>query len=294
MQAVDDSKESLYSFGRFQLDAERRTLERDGQPVSLTPKRFDLLLYLVRNRSRIVEKEELMAAVWHNTFVEEGNLSHNRSVIGKTLGEKAGEHRFIITIPSQGYRLIADVIENRSQNDETIIIERTRSRFVFEVKTDEPSLHGEEVAADRTSFALAKPSALTFPRVISGRKTTVIYAALIVSLVAIPIIRYFLTVEPQREPFPRININRLTINRLTTAGRAAHTMISPDGKCLAYVVKESQGQSLWVRHRASSNTVCVVQPSAAQIWGGTFCRIAYEAGVFNIESSAVAYICNAL
>src|SRR5258707_15489278 len=65
----------LYRFGQFALDSRKRTLTRADSPVSLTPKAFDVLLFLVQNPNRLVTKEELLQAVWCDTFVEEGNLT---------------------------------------------------------------------------------------------------------------------------------------------------------------------------------------------------------------------------
>ena len=65
------------------------------------------LLVLVENSGRVVSKDELMKAVWPDTFVEEGNLTQNISVLRKVLGENPGEHIYIETVPKQGYRFIA-------------------------------------------------------------------------------------------------------------------------------------------------------------------------------------------
>ena len=67
----------LYRFGQFVLDSRRRTLSHADSPVSLTPKAFDVLLFLAQNPNRLVTKEELLQAVWGDTFVEEGNLTQS-------------------------------------------------------------------------------------------------------------------------------------------------------------------------------------------------------------------------
>jgi len=64
----------LCRFGQFVLDSRRRTLFRADSPISLTPKAFDVLLFLAQNPNRLVTKEELLQAVWGDMFVEEGNL----------------------------------------------------------------------------------------------------------------------------------------------------------------------------------------------------------------------------
>ena len=65
----------LYEFGQFRLDPQERLLLRDGEPVALTPKAFDMLLVLVENGGRLLEKEELMRRLWPDSFVAEGNLA---------------------------------------------------------------------------------------------------------------------------------------------------------------------------------------------------------------------------
>jgi len=77
----------LYEFGAYQLDAHERVLWRAGQPVQLTPKVFDTLLVLVENSGHIVAKDELMQRLWPDSFVEEGNLAFNISILRKALAE---------------------------------------------------------------------------------------------------------------------------------------------------------------------------------------------------------------
>jgi len=99
----------LYHFGQFALDSRRRTLSRADSPVSLTPKAFDVLLFLVQNPNRLVTKEELLQAVWGDTFVEEGNLTQYISHLRKALGDNAEDTRSIVTIARKGYQFTVDV-----------------------------------------------------------------------------------------------------------------------------------------------------------------------------------------
>ncbi|HYU24668.1 MAG TPA: winged helix-turn-helix domain-containing protein, partial [Thermoanaerobaculia bacterium] len=100
---------NLLKFDRFTIDPERRQLLRAGEPVPLTPKTFDTLLTLVRERGRVVEKSELMQILWPDTAVEENNLSQQISAARKALGERSDEGRFIRTVPGRGYRFVAEV-----------------------------------------------------------------------------------------------------------------------------------------------------------------------------------------
>lgn len=98
-----------YHFGDFLLDANKRLLLRNNEPASLTPKAFETLLYLVAHRDKIVDKNELMRAIWPDTIVEENNLNQNISTLRRVLGEARGENRYIVTVPGKGYRFIAAV-----------------------------------------------------------------------------------------------------------------------------------------------------------------------------------------
>ena len=108
---MDEQSNHSYEFGRFSLNTADRVLLRDHEPVPLTPKAFDILLTLVENCGRVVEKDDLMKRVWPNTFVEEGNLTQNVSLLRKALGETASGAQFIETVPRRGYRFVPQVAE---------------------------------------------------------------------------------------------------------------------------------------------------------------------------------------
>jgi DNA-binding winged helix-turn-helix (wHTH) protein len=94
----------LYRFGQFVLDARKRTVHRSSSPVSLTPKAFDVLLFLAQNPNRLVTKEELLQAVWGNVVVEEGNLTQYISHLRKALDDNTEDSRLIVTIARRGYQ----------------------------------------------------------------------------------------------------------------------------------------------------------------------------------------------
>jgi len=102
----------LYVFGEFRLDiAERLLLRSDGVRVPLTEKAFDTLATLVRRKGHLVSKEELMAEVWPDAFVEENNLNKSISLIRQALGEKVSAPEYIETVRGRGYRFLAQVSE---------------------------------------------------------------------------------------------------------------------------------------------------------------------------------------
>src|ERR1700733_1715413 len=108
----------LYEFGDFRLDGVRRLVTRGEEPVRLHSKAFDTLLILVRNRHRVVSKDELMQTLWPDTLVEEVNLAQNISALRKALGETPGENRYIATIPGKGSQFVSEVHQIGPPTDE--------------------------------------------------------------------------------------------------------------------------------------------------------------------------------
>ena len=134
-----------YRFGPFEVIPGDRRLLRDAQPIAATPKVFETLLVLLRAEGRVVLKEDLMAAVWPDTFVDENSLNRNISVLRKLLGD--GE-RFIETVPKVGYRLI--VAPSAPDVRPTAAPPKKRSRILI------------YAAAGATAVAIAV--AITLPR----------------------------------------------------------------------------------------------------------------------------------
>ena len=92
------------------MDAQRRVLfGADGQPIPLTPRLFDALLYFVERPGQLLTKKQLLEAIWPRVVVEEHNLNKTISELRRALGEKPGEHKFFVTKPGHGYRFVANV-----------------------------------------------------------------------------------------------------------------------------------------------------------------------------------------
>jgi Tol biopolymer transport system component/DNA-binding winged helix-turn-helix (wHTH) protein len=121
----------VYDFGRFRLDAAERLLLRDSHPVTLTPKAFDLLVYLVERPGRLVGKSTLMSELWPDTIVEEANLAFQISALRKVLDEDRDSESIIQTVPTRGYRFVGDVTRaipplKEEATDTKASVERTR------------------------------------------------------------------------------------------------------------------------------------------------------------------------
>lgn len=122
MQTV---RRHFYEFDVFRIDTSERQLIRDGREIALTPKVFDLLLFMVENRGRTLSKDMLMEKVWEGTFVEENNLSRNISMLRKVLGDDYHDSRFVRTIPKRGYRFEPSVREYLEEEDASIVEKQT-------------------------------------------------------------------------------------------------------------------------------------------------------------------------
>ena len=102
----------IFEFEEFRVDSLKRQLFRsNGEVITLPPKAFDTLLHLVKHPGQLLRKNDLMEAVWVDVAVEENNLSQSISAIRRALGERGGDHRFIVTVSGHGYKFVAPVRE---------------------------------------------------------------------------------------------------------------------------------------------------------------------------------------
>jgi Tol biopolymer transport system component/DNA-binding winged helix-turn-helix (wHTH) protein len=106
----------IVEFGSYQFDLDTLRLSEDGRHIPAQPKALETLRVLVRNHTRVVSKEEILAVVWHDTVVEEANLSQQIFTLRRLFGDDSERPRFIATLPRRGYRFIADVREVANGN----------------------------------------------------------------------------------------------------------------------------------------------------------------------------------
>src|SRR4051794_9380674 len=99
----------LYEFGAISLDPAQRRLSRNGEPVHIPPKAFEVLVFLVQHAGDLVDKHELIEAVWPGVFVEEGNVTVAVHTLRRALSCDEGDQKYIETISKRGYRFSAQV-----------------------------------------------------------------------------------------------------------------------------------------------------------------------------------------
>src|ERR1043166_7704572 len=97
-----------FLFDNHVLDVGRRELRRGAETVAVEPQVFDLLVYLVQNRERVVSKDDIIAAVWHGRIVTESTLTSRINAARKAIGDSGTEQRLIRTIARKGLRFVGE------------------------------------------------------------------------------------------------------------------------------------------------------------------------------------------
>ena len=258
----------IYEFDGFRLDVNERQLSRDGVPVALYAKAFEMLVVMVENRGRLLTKDELFSLVWSDQIVEESNLTVNMSAIRKALGERASQPRYVNTISGQGYRFVADVHELNGKSEGFWVESETISRVVIE--HEESAVESGELRVESASET--SNSKFEIQEQITKTKGQIPHSAFRISqfkiavacliLVSLGIGGYFL----RGAFFTKNSGTQITsIRRLTENGKVGAAALSPDGKLFAYSVSEGEAKSLWLGHTDGGEPI-EIRPPANSIY----------------------------
>lgn len=270
---MSELNRAIYEFGPFRLDAQRRLLLRDSEPVKLFPKEFDTLLALVERGGEVLDKDELMRKVWGETIVEESNLSSNISHLRKLLGESRYRHEYIVTIPGRGYQFVAGV---KQAFDEVIVRERTRTEIIVEQEGEAGEIEsiaesevlpaqskGAQPSLGGTAQMVPAPALVTQEETTPGRKRLriALLAGLFGLLLAGAGGGVWLYQSRNREREHRaaglkLPQQQMTLRRFATHGGVPYGVaISPDGKSLVYKQSINDKDSLWLGQIETNNSV---------------------------------------
>ena len=291
--AMNKKKLHIFEFDNFRLDAAERQLLRDGKPVSLPSKAFDLLVVLVENNGRLVQKEELYQSVWADHVVEESNLTVQMSALRKALGERKQNPRYITTVAGYGYRFVGDVASTGDEC-EVVIETETVARIVIEREEEDDNAlkavkaestfaprsemkaisqtDGLSAAGTGTAVAVSTMKVLPEPgtRSVWQRRSVLFFSGwLIVALIVGGFVfwRYY---SPARTKdrhagtaSAAIPFAETRIRQLTTKGKVAASFLSPDGKFYAYSLAErgEYKNSLWLGQTDGSSEIQLRPPA---------------------------------
>lgn len=239
-----------YLFGAFQFDPVERNLLKDGQVIPIPQKTLEVLLILIEERGKVIEKEVLMNRLWPDQIVEEGNLTQHIYSLRKALGEDRIESRFIETVPRRGYRFIAEVTELPSQTlVSEIVVEAEAEKF--EAGTDVLSTAGTD---QYTRASVDK----TWTRSAGTRRWGLkeyrkpLFAVL--SLFCFLSVLLALSKRQQKRTHGLSEIKKLTYN-----GTVTTMAIAPDAMSLAYVTLDGDGnQAIWLKRLANRSELQLV------------------------------------
>jgi Tol biopolymer transport system component/DNA-binding winged helix-turn-helix (wHTH) protein len=239
-----EDQTQFYAFDPFVVDAGKSVLLRNGQLVPLTPKAFEILLVLVRQPGRVLKKEELFQLVWPDSYVEENNLPRNISALRKALGEEPAEHKYIVTVPGEGYRFVANVRELPRGNG---------------LRT--PSIENVERSEDQV--AQIGDSSAVIPPLSKRRPSRVGLLVAILCVMGLVIAGYLVFEKWPRsgKPVAQRKLWQLTFE----PGLESEPTWSPDGRFIAFSSDQSGNFDIWVRSVGEGKAIQVTN-SPAHDW----------------------------
>ncbi len=251
----------IYEFGPFLLEPHARRLARNGESVPLAAPEFELLLLLVRNRGRVVEKREIMEAVWPDAEVEENNLTVRMSSLRRALGERKGYHPYIQTVTGRGYCLITQVKELTAQGVITPEINIGGEPRSFGNRVGDTQARGDQQFPVGSPVAGQPDSAVALAT--ARRKWGVrgyrLYALLLVALLAASAL--YAVVKWQRGIDSQATVQSMKMSRITQTGRVVGASVSPDGQNIAYVERDGELSSLWLQRAGTNKPLQLLTPA---------------------------------
>ena len=257
--ALSIGNSTIYEFDEFRVDSRQKMLLRGDEPVTMTPKVFEMLTAFLERPGELLPKEELMERLWPDSFVEEANLAQNVAVLRKALGDSSKSPRYIVTIPGRGYRFVADVR----------MPERLGRKK--EVEPD-PEIHDSPVRSP-----------------LKGGKAKLFVFAL--GAIILGVAAWFLVSEFQTSP----SIEVVRTSQLTAwSGLDFYPVISPDGRMLAFCSDRSGTLEIFTRQMlqgakeiqvtsdGSMNCQPTFSPDGTQI---AYARLGDRPGIYVIPSN---------
>lgn len=236
---------SIYRFDDFRLEIDKLMLYRSELPTSLPPRAVEILAVLVKNRGEIISKDALIDAVWHDSVVEESNLTQHLYLIRKTLAARQGGKPYIETLRKRGYRFDCDTFD----------VETARP---FEPA--EESLMAAEMppgdAHESLPFPVAAPGLQVRPSDgWSLRQVTLVTAVpAFFGVVILGFLVWSTLFAGDKISVP----SELNLTRLTNGIEVQDTAISPDGKYFAYHELDGPRSRIWVQQTGQPNRVEIV------------------------------------
>lgn len=236
-----DDKGYIYQFDNVRVDPGSFRLWKAERIVQIEPKAFQVLLFLLENRGRLIEKRELLDAVWKETFVTENALTREIALLRKALGENAREAKYIETVPTKGYRFIADV-------------EITNGRKLEEEYKEEKAAEIEQAVGLQESVSAFSPPAIVAVKEKEAERTRRLKPSVVFVLIgalALLALACLFFWNLLRRPASEARVVRRTTQVTTWLGLDAYPALSPDGSSIAYTSNHDGNFEIYVKPLAS-------------------------------------------
>ena len=270
---------SAYVSGDLTIDVSDFRVQRNGETQKMTPRAFEVLIYLIENRGRVVEKQELFEQIWRESFVTDNALTRIIKEIRHVIGDDAGNPRFIETVPKRGYRFIAEALE--IENEKSVVAPAVSSEQIISAENE--TLSNPPEIEKTNAAAIAKPAQSKF------------WFVIIPVLILIPAVLsvWFFS---GRQPLNTATAVVRTVQITNWSGLDNYPAISPDGNSVAYASDHNGSFEIYVKPLASGAREIQVTSEAAQnfqpAWSPDGQRIAFHSrargGIWTIPAAGGA------
>ncbi|HJQ32449.1 MAG TPA: winged helix-turn-helix domain-containing protein [Pyrinomonadaceae bacterium] len=237
-----DEKAPVFLFDDVRVEPAAFRVWKAGAAVAVEPKALEVLLFLIQNRGRVVQKRELLDTIWHDTFVGENALTREIAQLRKALGEDARRARYIETVPTRGYRFIAEV-------EESVSVSNGAGATTSNGASTNGATTNGSFTAVRTSFSTSSTDApaVEVGRVRSRRAFLLLSGAALVLLLCVGGLVWWGFTRGRAET--TVQVRRLT-QVTTSTGLDIYPAISPDGGYVAYSSNSGGDFEIYVRQLA--------------------------------------------
>ncbi len=251
-----ENKSLIYQFDDVQVDLRTFRVLKAGSALALEPKAFEVLVFLMDHRERVIEKGELLDAVWKESFVTPNAMTRVIAQLRKTLGDDAREAKYIETVPTRGYRFIAEVAVREGQSVK-LVNDQAEARGEAEAAMDKGGFAEKSASNGRGEAVFSLPQTVAVeaakqkaPRWLS-RKTIVPAAVIVVLCVAAAIVWRARTKSASAE---KTVVRRAVVSRTmqltTSVGLDSYPAFSPDGASIAYSSDRSGSFEIYIKQFA--------------------------------------------
>ena len=239
-------KASIFRFDNVSVDAAQYRVLKDGEPILLEPKAFQLLIFLLEQRGRLVTKDELLDAIWVDSFVTPNALTRIVAQLRRALGDASQNSRYIETVPTRGYRFIAQVEEvDVPQAGEVLSSGETTA------PTSSDDADADEWPTSKLPHAAEFAERLDSPPAENVRQTRMGSAAFAVILVVVVGIGYFLFTKSSTEANPGVSDDTIAVLPFKLISPDADNSYLSVGLTDSLITKLSNVGSLTVRPTSS-------------------------------------------